>query len=297
VVVVYDGQLVAERYAEGFHKDMPLLGWSMAKSITGALVGILVGDGKLDIHAPAPVPEWQAAGDPRRAITLDHLLRMSSGLAFDEIYKPLYDATEMLYGSDDFAAFAADKPLAAAPDALWNYAGGTTNIVSRIVRKTIEKEDPRYYRFIYNRLFDRIGMYSAVLEPDTAGTFVGSSYCFATPRDWARFGQLYLNDGVWQGERVLPEGWVAYTTTPTPPAPRGEYGAHFWLNAGAPGDPANRLWPDAPRDAYAAQGFQEQKVIVIPSRKTVLVRFGATSNRSAWDTNQFIADVLAALPR
>jgi CubicO group peptidase (beta-lactamase class C family) len=296
VVVVYDGQLVAERYGKGIHKEMPMLGWSMAKSITNALVGILVRDGRLDIQKPAPVPEWQAANDPRRAITLDQLLRMSSGLAFEEVYKPLYDATDMLYGSYDFAAFAAEKPLAAPPDSTWSYSSGTANIVARIVRQTVEKETPHYYQFIRGRFFDKIGMLSAVIEPDSSGTFVGSSYSYATPRDWARFGLLYLNDGVWQGERVLPEGWVAYTATPTPKAPKGEYGAHFWLNAGAPGDPGNRLWPNAPRDAYAAQGFQEQKVIIIPSRKAVLVRFGATSDRTAWDTDAFITNVLAALP-
>jgi len=139
-------------------------------------------------------------------------------------------------------------------------------------------------------------MTSAVLEPDPAGTFVGSSYMLATARDWARFGLLYLQDGIWDGQRILPPGWVRYSTTPTAMAPRGQYGAMFWLNAGQPGNPANRRWPSAPADAFAAEGFQEQKVIVIPSRQTVLVRFGATSTRQAWDTDAFIADVLAALP-
>ncbi len=297
VVVIYDGKLVAERYADGFHKNMPLLGWSMSKSITNALVGILVKDGRLDIRKPAPVPEWQTANDPRKAITIDELLRMSSGLSFEEVYKPLYDATDMLYSSYDFAAFAARKQLETPPDGKWYYSSGTANIVARIVRQTVEKDTSNYYWFIYDRLFDRIGMLSAVMEPDSSGTFVGSSYGYATPRDWARFGLLYLNDGVWQGERILPEGWVAYSATPTPKAPKGEYGAFFWLNAGAPGDPGNRLWPHAPRDAYAAQGFQEQKVIIIPSRKAVLVRFGATADRKTWDTDAFIAGVLAALPK
>ena len=139
-------------------------------------------------------------------------------------------------------------------------------------------------------------MYSAVMEPDASGTFVGSSYTFATPRDWARFGLLYLQDGVWQGERILPRGWVKYSTRPTPQAPRGEYGALFWLNAGAPSDPGDRRWPSAPRDAFAALGFQEQKVIIIPSKKLVLVRFGATSDRKAWNSDEFIANVLAAMP-
>lgn len=139
-------------------------------------------------------------------------------------------------------------------------------------------------------------MYSAVMEPDSSGTFVGSSYTLATPRDWARFGLLYLQDGLWQGQRILPAGWVKYTTTPAAAAPRGGYGAHVWLNAGSPTHPDDRRWPSAPPDAFAAMGFQEQKVIVIPSRKLVLVRFGATADRQAWNTDAFIKDILACLP-
>jgi CubicO group peptidase (beta-lactamase class C family) len=269
----------------------------MNKSITNALMGIMVKKRMLDIHQPAPVPEWQQPGDPRQAITLDQLLRMSSGLEFEETYAPLHDATNMLYESDDFAAYAARKPLKAQPDDRWSYASGTTNIVSRAIRKAIEEQgDPHYYSFIHKELFDKIGMTSAVLEPDASGTFVGSSYAFATPRDWARFGLLYLQDGVWNGERILPEGWVKYTTTPTAKAPKGEYGAHFWLNAGTPGNPGSRPWPDAPLDTFAAKGFQGQRVVVIPSRKLVLVRFGATSGKTAWQTNRLIRDVLTALP-
>jgi CubicO group peptidase (beta-lactamase class C family) len=221
---------------------------------------------------------------------------MSSGLKFEEVYAPLYDATYMLYGSYDFGAYAANRPLETQPEAKWYYSSGTANIVAGIVRRAVEKDDEYYYRFIYEELTDRIGMYSAVLEPDSSGTFVGSSYTFATPRDWARFGLLYLQDGVWQGERILPAGWVTYTTTPTPGAPRGEYGAHTWLNAGSAANPEDRRWPAAPADAFAALGFQEQKVIVIPSRKLVLVRFGATSDRKTWNTNEFIKNVLASLP-
>ena len=296
VIVVYDGRLAAERYAPGFDKDMPLLGWSMSKSVTNALIGIQVKNGQLDIKAPAPVAEWQQAGDPRREITLDQLLRMSSGLEFEERYLPPDDTTRMLYESYDFAAYAAGKPLEAKPDAKWNYSSGTANIIARIVRQTAEKRYPQYYTFMRTKLFYPIGMYSAVMEPDSSGTFVGSSYTFATPRDWARFGLLYLQDGVWQGERILPQGWVRYSTTPTPQAPRGEYGALFWLNAGSPSDPGDRRWPGAPQDAFAALGFQEQKVIIIPSKKLVLVRFGATSHRKSWNSNEFIANVLAALP-
>lgn len=297
VIVVYDGHLVAEQYANGFHKGMPLLGWSMSKSVTNALVGIQVKNGLLDIEAPAAVAEWQNEGDPRRKITLDQLLRMNAGLEFEESYLPPDDTTRMLYESYDFAAYAANKPLVAKPGIRWNYSSGTANIIARIVRQTAERNYPRYYTFMRGELFDKIGMYSAVMEADPSGTFVGSSYTFATPRDWARFGLLYLQDGVWQGERILPEGWVKYTTTLTPGAPRGEYGALFWLNTGPPADPGARRWPSAPRDAFAALGFQEQKVIIIPSKKLVLVRFGATSDRNAWNTDEFIANVLAALPK
>ncbi|MDP3285502.1 MAG: serine hydrolase, partial [Desulfobacterales bacterium] len=162
VLVVYDGRLIAERYAPGFDRNMPLLGWSISKSITNALVGIMVKNGKLRLNEPAPVPEWQKKGDPREKITLDQLLRMSSGLEFGEVYKPLYDATRMLYGSADFAAYAAAKPPEAAPDTKWNYSGGTANIISRIVRTEAEKSYRNCFTFMREELFDRIGMLSAV---------------------------------------------------------------------------------------------------------------------------------------
>ena len=296
VVVVYDGQLIAERYAPGFDASRPLLGWSMSKSVTNALVGILVKKGKLDIQKPAAVPEWQNDDDPRRAITLDQLLRMSSGLEFNEAYAPFSDAVNMFYDSYDFAAYAAHKPLEVEPDTKFHYSSGTANIVARIVRRAAESEFRDYYTFIYRELFARIGMRSVIFEPDPSGTFVGSSYVFATARDWARFGMLYLQEGVWEGERLLPEGWVAYTTTPTPTAPQGEYGAMFWLNAGSESNPENRSWPSVSRDAYWASGFQEQRVIIIPSRKAVLVRLGNCSYRDAWNDEEFITGVLAALP-
>jgi len=296
VIVVYDGQIAAERYAPGFTAETPLLGWSMAKSLTNALVGVLVRNEKLNLTDPAPVPEWQTEGDPRRRITLDQLMRMSSGLEFDEDYSEFGDATEMLYRSYDFAAYAASKPLEAEPDRIWNYSSGTANILARIVRRAAEQQYGHYYGFLRQELFDRIGMTSAVLEPDPSGTFVGSSYAFATPRDWARFGLLYLRDGVWDGQRILPEGWVAYTATPTPPAPQGQYGALFWLNAGSTGDPSDRMWPQVPNDAFYASGHHSQFVIVIPSRKLVLVRFGFTFDPQAWDNQRFIVNVLKALP-
>ena len=297
VVVVYDGQLIAERYAPGFNVNTPQLGWSMSKSVTNALVGLLVQQGKLDLDRPAPVAEWQKTGDPRQKITLDQLLRMSAGLEFSEEYAPFSDAVYMFYDSYDFATYAANKPLEAEPDSKWHYSSGTANIISRIVRQTIEKGYANYYEYLYQNLFHKIGMFSIIMEPDPSGTFVGSSYMFATPRDWARFALLYLRDGVWDGERILPEGWVRYTITPTPRAPQGEYGALFWLNAGAASDSSDRMMASVPRDTFYADGFQGQRVFVVPSKKLVLVRMGATSVKSAWNDDAFVASMLAALPQ
>jgi CubicO group peptidase (beta-lactamase class C family) len=242
------------------------------------------------------VAEWRSEGDPRSRITLDQLLKMSSGLEFDEDYSEFGDATEMLYRSYDFAAYAAGKPLAAEPGELWNYSSGTANILARIVRQAAGSLYENYYGFLRHDFFDRIGMSSAVIEPDPSGTFVGSSYAFATPRDWARFGLLYLQEGVWNGQRILPPGWVAYTTAPAPAAPRGQYGALFWLNAGSASDPTDREWPEVPPDAFYASGHHSQSVVVIPSRKLVLVRFGFTLDPQAWDHERFIVSVLGALP-
>ena len=295
VVVVYEGHLIAERYAEGFNRDMPLMGWSMSKSITNALTGIMVHKGQLDIHKPAALPGWEEE-ENKSKISIDHLLRMSSGLAFDEIYTPLFDAAHMLYDSRSFSAFAAAKPMEAEPDTLWQYSSGTSNILAEILRQQMGSSYQYYFDYIHEKLFHKVGMHSAVMEPDASGTFVGSSYTLATALDWARFGQLYLQDGVWRGERILPKGWVEYSTTPTPKAPKGRYGAHFWLNAGSPEDPTNRPWPNAPKDTYAALGFQGQNVIIIPSRKAVLVRLGASTGSNTWSTDDFIRQVLAALP-
>lgn len=293
VVVVYDGQLVMERYADGFDKNTPQIGWSMTKSMTNAMIGLLVKDGKLDIHAPAPLKEWQRQDDPRHAVTLDQMLRMSSGLEWEEEYAGPSTATNMLFKKADMGAYAASFPLADPPDTKWYYSSGTSNIISRIIRHTLNKDD--YYEFIRERLLNKIGITSAVIEPDAAGTYVGSSYMYATPRDWARFGQLYLNDGVWNGERILPEGWVKYSSTPTPGAPQGEYGAHFWLNAGAKGAPEKRWYPDAPTDVFSMNGYDGQRVFIIPSKRAVIVRMGL-SRRGSFDFNEFLKETLAALP-
>jgi CubicO group peptidase (beta-lactamase class C family) len=294
VVIVHRGRIIAERYADGFDPSTRFAGWSMTKSVTNALVGVLVGEGRLDLRASALRPEWRGAADPRRTITLDDLLRMSSGLAFDENYTPTGGATRMLFAERDAAAVAARSALEHAPGTRFWYSSGTTNIISALIRETLES-DRVYIAFPRRALFDRIGMTSAVIEPDPSGTLVGSSFMYATARDWARFALLFLNDGVSAGERILPEGWVEYSVTPAPAARRGEYGAHWWLNAGAPGDSTRRLWPGLPRDVYSASGFQGQYAMVVPSRELVIVRLGVTADGSAWDMAEFAARIIAAV--
>ncbi len=287
VMVVKDGWVVAERYAEGITADQRLPGLSLAKSVTNAMVGILVGEGRLDLHAPFPAPEWDHPHDPRNRITLDHLLRMNSGLKFVEYYAPIpgADAIQMLFFEADAAAFAARKPLASPPGQVWKYSSANTNIISRSLRTILG--DETYWNFPYLRLFKPLGMESAVFETDPSGTFVGSSFLYATLQDWARFGLLYLQDGVWGNERILPEGWIQYSTTPTP-ASNGKYGAHFWLRG------QNRI-PGIPRDEYCTSGFYGQWIMISPSRHTVIVRLGQTPWRQGFDDCKFEAGILKAV--
>jgi CubicO group peptidase (beta-lactamase class C family) len=294
IVVVHRGRLVAERYAEGFTKDTPLLGWSMSKSVANALVGILVRQGKLRLDEAVALPEWHTPGDPRAKITWDHLLRMTSGLEFEEDYSdPLADVTFMLLGVPNAAAFAAAKRLESQPGTRWGYSSGTTNILAYAVRRIVGEAG--YGQFPRRSLFDRLGMSRAVMETDAAGNFVASSFMYATARDWARFGQLYLNDGMWAGERILPEGWVAYSRTPAPHAPEGRFGAHFWLRI-PEGYRCGRMEESLPSDAFHAVGHEGQLLTIIPSRSLVAVRLGLTRYPCAWDHQRFVHLVLEALP-
>lgn len=282
VVVLYKGQLIAEKYGPGFSAQTPLLGWSMTKSITNAMVGLLVKDGKLDIHKPAPIEEWQ--NDSRKQITLDHLLRMSSGLAFEENYARPSDATHMLFRANGAGAYALKSKAATPPNQVWSYSSGTTNILQEIIRRQFTSLD-EYRAFPHQRLFQKIGMTSAVLEPDASGTYVGSSFMYATARDWAAFGQLYLQDGVWQGERLLPEGWVTYSSTETPHS-GGQYAAQFWI------DHADKSFPP---DAFMALGFEGQSVTIIPSKQLVIVRLGCTPDETDFNRSGFIKSIMAAI--
>ena len=292
VVAVYKGKIIGEKYAAGFGPRSVLMGWSMTKSITNALVGILVKQNRLAPEAPAPVQAW--ANDERKNITLNNLLQASSGLAWSESYFiPGADFHNMFIHSDDKAAYAISRDLEHTPGEYFQYSSGTTNILSKIIRQTVGEEE--YHRFPYESLFAKIGMYHAMLEPDASGTFVASSYGYASARDWARLGLLYLSDGVWNGERILPQGWVGYSTTPAPAAPRREYGAQVWLNLGEEANPANVEYPGLPHEAIVFDGFEKNYVVIIPSRDLVIVRLGVTHNRS-FDLAGLVTGILDALP-
>jgi CubicO group peptidase (beta-lactamase class C family) len=285
LLIIQGGRLVLERYAAGFGPEVTCRSWSMAKSITQALTGLLVGDGLLDIHAPADVPQWHAWGDPRAAITLDQLLRMSSGLSFVEDYAPDHpsDVIEMLYGKgrEDMAAFAAGFPLAHQPGEHFAYSSGTTNIAAACLGRALGANGRDFEAFMRERLFDPIGATSADPKFDDAGTFIGSSFCFATPRDFARFGLLYMRDGVWDGTRLLPAGWVDYARTPTfqqAGCADGPYGASWWLDMAGPG-------------SFSANGYQGQHIILCPDRDLIIVRHGATPEVAQPTLKTWLADL------
>lgn len=283
-LAVQGGKIVAERYWRGFDASSTHHSWSQAKSMTQALVGILVREGKLDIHAPADVPEWQGTDDPRRAITLDQLLRMSSGLKFAEDYVDagVSDVIEMLFGSgkEDVAAYAARSPLIHAPDTVWSYSSGTTNIVARCAARALGKTGQDFRDFMVRELFGPLGMTSAEPKFDAAGTFIGSSFCYCTVRDFARFGLLYMRDGVWDGRRILPEGWVDYARTPTPVPDTEEmgYGAHWWLGMCGPG-------------SFSANGYEGQYTVLVPELDLILVRNGKSPLEAKEEVTRWLAKV------
>jgi CubicO group peptidase (beta-lactamase class C family) len=301
VVVVHDGRVVAERYADGFGIDTPVHGWSATKSVNNALLGILVRQGKLRMEEPAPVAAWQASGDPRRAITLDHLLRMESGLALgDSLTASLSTAWDtsarMVFNEPDMAGFAEGAALTAAPGTKWAYANGNPAILARIVRDRVGGHAVDVLRFARRELFGPLGIRGATLELDATGTPIAGAFLFATPREWARFGMLFLEDGVVGGTRILPEGWVRYSTTPTPNAFVG-YGAGWWINQGDSQGARFRREHGMPADAFMALGIYGQTVVVVPSERLVIARFGTTYDlRMAMiDICRLTAETIAAL--
>ncbi len=274
VVIAQGGAIVAERYAHDVRPDGAFASWSMAKSITQALVGILVRQGRLDVSQPITVPEWPA-DDPRRQITIDQMLRMVDGLRFREAehigggsvrYWPPdeSDVIPMLFGEgrDDVAAFAATLPKVAEPEEQWNYNSGASNLLSRLVSQTIGGGRAEMEAFMQDELFGPLGMTTTRPVFDASGTFVGSAYCPSSARDFARFATLYLRDGVWDGRRILPEGWVDYSRTGSSQS-AGTYGAHFWVIPGSLG-------------LFSCQGAFGQRILVSPALDLVVVRLGQT---------------------
>lgn len=285
VVVLYKNKLLAEKYDTAFTKNSKILGWSMTKSITSSAFGVLTKQGKIDIYKPAPVTEWQ--NDERKNITINDLLHMNSGLEWEENYNTICDATKMLFLAKDMGKVQMDKPAQFKPNTHWNYSSGTTNLLSRILRNQF-KTQQEYLDFWYSAVIDKIGMNSMIVEQDMTGTFVGSSYGWATPRDWSKFGLLYLNKGNWNGEQILDKSWVKYTATPTNTS-KGRYGAQFWLNAGG-------KFPDAPRDMFYCNGYQGQMVAIIPSLDMVIVRMGLKED-PAFDFNNFLKGIIGSIKK
>lgn len=300
IVVVKDGRIIAERYADGAGIDTQLRGFSNTKSVVSALIGILVRQGKLELDRPAPVAAWQEPGDERAAITVDQLLRHTAGLALGSslqasLASVLEPVNRMKFIETDMAAYAESIPLQTPPGTAWNYHDGNYIILSHLIRNAAGGTPADVLRFARAELFAPLGMRHVTLQFDGAGTPEGSSEMLASARDWARFAMLYLNDGVVGGRRILPEGWVKYSASPTPNAYVG-YGAGFWTNQGDSLGATYRIEQGWPRDALFAKGSLGQYVIVIPSERLVIVRLGRSPNwpLSADGASQLVADVVSA---
>ncbi len=283
LLVIYKDKIIAEKYDTGFDKNSRILGWSMTKSITSTVFGVLEKQRKFDIDAPAPIPEWK--NDSRKFITTSDLLHMNSGLQWVEDYNTISDATEMLFQAEDMTRAQLEKSVEHKPNMRWNYSSGTTNLLSGILRKQF-KTHQEYLDFWYTDLIDKIGMNSMVIETDMTGNYVGSSYGWATTRDWAKFGLLYLHKGNWNGEQIFNEGWAKYTATPTNTSD-GRYGAHFWLNAGG-------TFQDVPKDMYFCSGYQGQMILIIPSLDLVVVRMGLKESPE-FNFNEIMKGIIGSL--
>jgi len=270
VVVVHEGKVIAERYAEGIGVDTPLPGFSMTKSVVNALVGILTQQGLVTPSMPAPIPEWRSANDPRREIEVGHLLRMTTGLALDESNSGFDPSSQMVYLHDDMAGFAVRAALVAPPGKRWAYSSPTTQLLARIIRDAVGGPE-QSLAFAWRELFNPLGMRDVTLEFDGAGTLQGSTSMLASARDWARFGLLYLNDGEVGGRRILHEDWVDFSAAATLDT---DYGAGFWTNRSEHEHAKARVRLGIPRDAFFASGDLGQRIVIIPSQHLVIVRLG-----------------------
>jgi len=280
VLVLYKDHIIAEKYADGFDVNTPILGWSMTKSITATMFGILQKQGKLSVNQSHLFKDWEQ--DERSKITLSDLLHMNSGLEWDENYDELSGVTRMLFLDKDMSLSQQKMPAKFKPNTHWNYSSGTTNLLSGYLRTKFATHQD-YLDFWYTALLDKIGMHTALIETDLAGNYVGSSYGWASTRDWAKFGTLYLHRGNWNGEQIIDSTWVDYVKTPTNTS-NGRYGAQFWLNAGG-------VYPDVPKDLFSCNGYQGQMVFIIPSKNLVIVRTGLTEDPE-FNFNDFLKGIL-----
>jgi CubicO group peptidase (beta-lactamase class C family) len=270
VVVVHDGSVIAERYADGIGVETQLPGFSMTKSVVNALIGILTQQGLVTPSFPAPVPEWRAATDPRREIEVEHLMRMTSGLALDETNSGFDPSSQMVYLHSDMAGFAARAAMIATPGTRWAYSSATAQLLARIIRDAAGGPE-QTLAFAWRELFNPLGMRNVTLEFDGAGTLQGSSYMLASARDWARFGLLYLYDGLIGGRRMLHEDWVDLSAAATLGT---DYGAGFWTNRSEHEQAKGRVRLGIPRDAFFASGDLGQRIVILPSQHLVIIRLG-----------------------
>lgn len=304
VLVLQDGQIVAERYSPGYSKDTRFVSWSMAKSVTGVLIGLLVADGRLRMDESVPVPVWQRPGDPRGEITLRQLLQMRSGLRHTEAGDPVYrsDEVRMLFldGRDSMAAYAEAQPLEAEPGRKWEYSSATTVILSDLAARVLTtSSDPAARRaavgeYLHTRLLEPLGITSMVPEYDAAGTMIGGSLIHATARDWAKFGEFLREGGAVRGAQLLPKGWIEFMTSPNPRNPG--YGAQLWRNAPQVDD-GHVEWPGAPANIFSMNGHLAQYVVISPDQKLTVVRLGKTNDGQHEPIRARIARLMALFPK
>ena len=304
LLIFKNGKPIYERYGAGFDQNRKLISWSMAKTFTSVLAGLMVSDGKLALDEPAPVPAWQTPGDPRGNITLRNLLHMSSGLKHVENGDPVYDSdtVRMLFGqgAPDMAAYAEKQPAVAKPNEVYNYSSATSVIVSDILTRALtDSTDPETRRramldYFRGRLSEPLGMDSLTPEFDAAGTMIGGSIMHATARDYARFGEFLRNHGVVNGQRLLPESWMQFMLASSPAD--GGYGGHIWLNKPRPAGADAALWPgQGPADIFACLGHQGQFIIVSPSQNLTIVRLGISTDEQMPHVREELQKLTSAL--
>ncbi len=300
LIVMHQGRIVAERYAPGYHENTRFISWSMAKSVTGVMIGMLVSDGRLRLAESAPIPAWQRPGDPRGEITLKQLLQMRSGLRHVENGDPIYNSDEVrmlfLDGRDDMARYAEDQPLQHEPGTKWVYSTATSVILADLAARSLSPApDPESRRravadYLRTRLFEPTGMKSMIPEFDAAGTLIGGSLIHGTARDWTKFGEFLRNEGAVKGAQIIPRQWIEFMTTPSPR--EAQYGAQIWLNR-KPTSGGPSLFPDrGPADLFACEGHLGQYVLVSPSLQLVVVRLGQTPAAQGGRLVSHLADVV-----